>query len=160
MLVYLLSSVWLFACSLPGSSVHGDSPGKNTGVGCHALLQEIFPTQGSNSDLLQCRQILYHLSHQGSPKILEWVAIPSSRDLPDPGIELESPSLKTDSLPAELPGKPNSNHTLNFIHFRSLKQGLTVSSAWIVCSLISNYLNSSCLLGGLFLKLLFIWAKE
>ena len=35
-------------CSLPGSSVHGDSPGKNTGVGCHALLQGIFPTQGSN----------------------------------------------------------------------------------------------------------------
>ena len=35
-------------CSLPGSSVHGDSPGKNTGVGCHALLQGIFLTQGSN----------------------------------------------------------------------------------------------------------------
>jgi len=35
-------------CSLPGSSVHGDSPGKNTGVGCHALFQGIFPTQGSN----------------------------------------------------------------------------------------------------------------
>ena len=35
-------------CSLPGSSVHGDSPGKNTGVGCHALLQEIFPTKGLN----------------------------------------------------------------------------------------------------------------
>ena len=32
-------------CSLLGSSVHGDSPGKNTGVGCHALLQGIFPTQ-------------------------------------------------------------------------------------------------------------------
>ena len=36
-------------CSPPGSSVHGDSPGKNTGVGCHALLQEIFPTQGTES---------------------------------------------------------------------------------------------------------------
>ena len=35
--------------SPPGSSVHGDSPGKNSGVGCHALLQGIFPTQGSNS---------------------------------------------------------------------------------------------------------------
>ena len=35
-------------CSLPGSSVHGDSSGKNTGVGCHALLQGIFPTQGLN----------------------------------------------------------------------------------------------------------------
>ena len=39
-------------CSPPGSSVHGDSAGKNTGVGCHALLQEIFPIQGSNPHLL------------------------------------------------------------------------------------------------------------
>ena len=42
-----------------------DSPGKDTGVGCHALLQGIFPTQGSNPGLPHCRQILYHLSHQG-----------------------------------------------------------------------------------------------
>ena len=52
-------------CSPPGSSVHGDSPGKNTGVGCHALLQGTFPTQGSNPGLPHCRQILYCLSHQG-----------------------------------------------------------------------------------------------
>ena len=44
-----------------------DSPGKNTGVGCHALLQGIFLTQGSNLGLPHCRQILYRLSHQGSP---------------------------------------------------------------------------------------------
>ena len=50
--------------SPPGSSVHGDSPGKNTGVGCHALLREIFWTQGSNPGLLHCKQILYCLSHQ------------------------------------------------------------------------------------------------
>ena len=53
-------------CSLSGSSVHGDSPGKNTGVGCHAFLQGIFPAQGSNLGLQHCRQILYHLGHQGS----------------------------------------------------------------------------------------------
>ena len=53
-------------CSPPGSSVHRDSPDKNTGVSCHAL-QGIFPTQGSNPGLLHCRWILYHLSHQGSP---------------------------------------------------------------------------------------------
>ena len=47
-------------CSPPGSSVHGDSPGKNTGVGCHFLLQGIFPTQGSNPGLPHCRQILHH----------------------------------------------------------------------------------------------------
>ena len=66
-------------CSPPGSSVHGDSPGKNTGVGCHALLQGIFPTQGSSPDLPHCRWILYQLSHQGNPRILEWVACPLSR---------------------------------------------------------------------------------
>ena len=38
--------------SPPGSSIHGDSPGKNTGVGCHALLQGLFPTQGSNLHLI------------------------------------------------------------------------------------------------------------
>ena len=53
-------------CSLPGSSVHGIPPGKNTGVGCHFLLQGIFPTQGLNPGLWHCRQILYQLSHQGS----------------------------------------------------------------------------------------------
>ena len=65
-------------CSLPGHSVHGDSPGKNTGVGCHALLQGIFPTQGLNPGLPHYRRILFQLSHQGSPRILEWVAIPFS----------------------------------------------------------------------------------
>ena len=55
----------------PGSSVLGDSLGKNTAVGCHALLQGIFSTQGLNPGLSHCRQILYHLSHQGSPRILE-----------------------------------------------------------------------------------------
>ena len=39
-------------CNPPGSSAHGDSLGKNTGVGCHAQLQGIFPTQGSNPCLL------------------------------------------------------------------------------------------------------------
>ena len=42
-----------------------DSPGKNTGVGCHALLQGIFLTQWSKPGLPHCRQILYHLSHEG-----------------------------------------------------------------------------------------------
>ena len=66
-------------CSLPGSSVHG-------------ILQErilewvAFPpsgdllTQGLNPGLLHCRQILYQLSHQGSPRILQWVAYPFSME--------------------------------------------------------------------------------
>ena len=44
-----------------------ESPGKNTGVGSHWLLQDIFPTQGLNPGLLYCRQILDRLSHHGSP---------------------------------------------------------------------------------------------
>ena len=71
-------------CSLPGSSVHGDSPGKNTGVDCHALLQGIFPSQGLNPGLPHCRRILYCLSHQGSPWTLEWVAYPFSRGSSQP----------------------------------------------------------------------------
>ena len=54
------------------------SPGQNTGVGSLSLLQGIFPTQGSNPGLPHCRQILYQLSHKGSPRILEWVADPFS----------------------------------------------------------------------------------
>ena len=59
-------------CSLPGPSLHGDSPGKNPGVGCHSLLQGIFPTQGLNPGLPHCRRILHQLSHQGNSTILEW----------------------------------------------------------------------------------------
>ena len=55
-----------------------NSPGQNTGVGSLSLLQGIFPTQGSNPGLPHCRQILYQLSHKGSPRILEWVAYPFS----------------------------------------------------------------------------------
>ena len=46
-----------------------DSPGQNTGVGRLFHLQGIFPTQGSNPGIPHCRRILYHLSHQGSPKL-------------------------------------------------------------------------------------------
>ena len=49
-----------------------NSPGKNTGVGCHFLLQGIFPTQGFNPGLPHCRWILYQLTHKGIPRILEW----------------------------------------------------------------------------------------
>ena len=55
--------------SLPGSSVHGILQAKqNTGVGSRSLLQRIFPTQGLNPGLLHCRQILFPLSHQGTPE--------------------------------------------------------------------------------------------
>ena len=81
------------ACGVLSRSVMSDSlwphgleparllcpPGKNTGVSCHALLQGIIPTQGSNPGLPHCRWIFYNLSHQGSSRILEWVACPFSR---------------------------------------------------------------------------------
>ena len=54
-----------------------NSPGQSIGVGSLSLLQGFFPTQGSN--LPNCRQILYQLSHKGSPRILGWVAYPFSR---------------------------------------------------------------------------------
>ena len=63
--------------SLPGFSVHGASPGKNTRVGCPPPGD--LPNQGLNPGLPHCRWILYHLSYQGSPRILERVAYPFSR---------------------------------------------------------------------------------
>ena len=82
--IYIVAQSCLTFCdpkdfSLPRSSVHEDSLGKNTGMGCHALLQRIFPTQWLNSGLLHCRWILYPLRHQWSPWILEWVPYPFSR---------------------------------------------------------------------------------
>ena len=86
------ATVCMGACSVVSSSLrpHGlwptrllspwVSPGKNTGVGCHFLLQRIFPTQGSNPGLLHCKQIVYHLRPWGSPRTTEsqatvyWVA--------------------------------------------------------------------------------------
>ena len=74
--VCVCSVLWLtlckpLDCSPPGSCVHGDSPGKNTGVGCHTLLQRIFPTQELNLCLLcflnwQVDSLLHHL---GSPPL-------------------------------------------------------------------------------------------
>ena len=49
-----------------------DFPGKNSGVGCHFLLQAIFPTQESNPDLLHCRRILYQLGYEGSHLLLNY----------------------------------------------------------------------------------------
>ena len=55
-----------------------NSTGQNTGVGSLSILQGTFPTQGSNPGLPHCWQILYQLSHKGSPGILEWIAYPFS----------------------------------------------------------------------------------
>ena len=64
----LFATPWTVACATLLRP--WDFQGKSTGVGCHFLLQGIFPTQGSNPGLLHCRQTIYHLSHQGSERLL------------------------------------------------------------------------------------------
>ena len=76
-----------------------DFPGKNTEMGCHALLQ------GSNPSLPHCRWILYHLSHKRKPKN-PGVGSLSLLQRIFQKIERGSPALQVDSLPTELSGKP------------------------------------------------------
>ena len=65
----VLDSVTPETVAPQASYVHGDSPGKNTGVGCHALLQGTFPTQGSNLGLLHYRRILYYRATRETPSV-------------------------------------------------------------------------------------------
>ena len=74
-----------------------NSPSQNTGVGSLSLLQGIFPTQGSNPGLPHCRLILHQLNHQGSPRILEWVAYPFSNRSSWPRNWTRVPALQVDS---------------------------------------------------------------
>ena len=81
---YFGGSIESEICSVMSYSLwpHGlysprNSPGQKIGVNL-SLLQGIFPTQGSNPGVPHCRKIPYHLSHQGSPRILKWVAYPFS----------------------------------------------------------------------------------
>ena len=96
----------------PMSCSPSNSPGQNTGVGSVSLLQEIFPTQGSNPSIPHCRWILYQLSYKVSQRILEWVAIPSPANLPYPRIKPGSPGFQADSLATELSGKIITENSL------------------------------------------------
>ena len=69
------SVVFCFVLFFPYKVLESES----CSVSSCSLLQGIFPIQESNEGLLHCRQILYQLNHQGSPRILEWVAYPFSR---------------------------------------------------------------------------------
>ena len=87
--VQLFATSWTAAYQTPPS---WDFPGKRTGVGCHFLLQGIFPTQGLNPGLPHCRQTLYCLSHQGRSEILQlFIVLPYSL-LPTLGL-LSLPAL-------------------------------------------------------------------
>ena len=89
-------------CSLPGSSFHGHFPDKNTGVGCHALLQGVFPTQGLNPCLLRVlhwRGNSVPLHHLGSLLLLlEWLI----SFFPSPGFALATILLHIDLSPLPL----------------------------------------------------------
>ena len=97
-----LSRVQLFCdtmdCSPPGTSVHGDSPDKNTGVGCHAiLLQGTFPTQGSNQGLQHCR---WTLLSEPPRRVLETIKSIQGQGGPWEGVSLMScPSLDLPNYP-------------------------------------------------------------
>ena len=85
---------WTVAYQAPPST---DFPGKSTGVGCHFLPQRIFPTQGSNTGLPHCRQMLYRLSHQESPSNLAAAAAAKS---------LQSCQTLCDPIDGSPPGSP------------------------------------------------------
>ena len=82
-----------------------DFPGKNTGQGCHFFLQEIFLTQGLNPGLPHCRQMLYHLSNQGSPSN-----------------SIEEEYTVTNNTPWLIPGMQGYFLLENVIHSNSLKK--------------------------------------
>ena len=106
----LLHCIYNWATGEPKGalSVHACMHAKGCvgGVGYHVLLPGALPKQGLNPGLPHCRQILYCLRHQGSPRILEssQQSISSPEDLLDLAIKLGSPALQVDSLPAELSG--------------------------------------------------------
>ena len=111
---------WSESCLVVSDSLqpHGlyspwNSPGQNTGVGSLSLLQGIFPTQGLNPGLPHCRQILYQLSHKGSPRTLEWVACPFSSRSSGPrnqtGVFCIAGRFFTNWAIPELSGKPIVN---------------------------------------------------
>ena len=95
--------------SMPGSSVHQIQQARILEWVASFLLQGIFLTQRLNPGLPHCGRILYHLSHQGGPRILEWEAYPFSRGYSQCRNQTGSPALQVDSLPAKLSGKPNNN---------------------------------------------------
>ena len=92
-------------CNPPGSSVRGDSPGQNTGVGYHALLQEICPTQGTHPGVLHCRRILYQLRHQGT---LSWKSSVQFSSVTQSCLTLCNPMNRS------MPGLPVHHQLLEF----------------------------------------------
>ena len=126
-----------------------NSPGQNTAVGSLSLLQGIFPTQGSNPGLLHCKRILYQLNHQGSLRILEWVAYPFSNRSSWPrnwtGISCTAGGLFTNWAMREAPISMSSllscqspllkTPMLCIIHMYRVVS-VSSQSVWFICLLI------------------------
>ena len=93
----LLSHVWLFRPH--GLYSPWNSPGQNTGVGSLSLLQGIFPTQGLNPGLPNCRRILYQLSHKGSPRQIGRSSISALPSRPPPPPLPPGPEFQSVSFP-------------------------------------------------------------
>ena len=120
-----------------------NSPGKNTGVGSHSLLQGIFPTRGSNMGLLHCWQIFYHLGHRGSPKFgfkqaqkgcLTLVHINVPEHTLDPSRSHSTPEAHLEMLTAAREGQTSCHVLSRQLSTGSL--GSTTSDAsttWLQC---------------------------
>ena len=102
-----------------------DSPGKNTGVGCHFFLHGIFPTQVSNLGLLHCRQILYHLNHKGGKMLTHLL-------YGDPCKDIKLPWMR-------------SSQTRRWSYIISLKQYLSWSLKYIALLYLTGLCLGYCL---------------
>ena len=107
-LLVVSDSLWSHGLKPTSLLCSWGSPGKNTGVGCLFLLQGIFPTQGSNPDLLHCRQILYQLSHQESPLLLNLDIKRKTRDWLEKAMATHSSTLAWKIPWMEEPGRLQS----------------------------------------------------
>ena len=113
--VWLFATPWTVAYQAPPST---DFPGKSTGVGCHFLPQRIFPTEGSNTGLPHCWQMLYRLSHQESPSNLAAAAAAKS---------LQSCPTLCDPIDGSPPGSP----VPEILQARTLEWvAISFSNAW------------------------------
>ena len=106
-LLVVFDSLWSHGLKPTSLLCSWGSPGKNTGVGCLFLLQGIFPTQGSNPDL-HCRQILYQLSHQESPLLLNLDIKRKTRDWLEKAMATHSSTLAWKIPWMEEPGRLQS----------------------------------------------------
>ena len=109
-------------------------------MGCHVLLQGIFPTQGLNPGLLHCRWLLYHLSHEGSPRILVLLAYHFRGNLPYPGIKPGSPALQLDSYQLSYQGSPFYSYEV----LKEAKKSIVLVIPWMRNEVVFTRLYVIC----------------